>query len=70
MKLEIISAASVLPMQVAGNEHYGDEVRLKNRFLDLRREKVKNNMILRSEVISFIRDVMKKMDFKSFKLLY
>ena len=66
----IISAANVLPMQVAGNEYYGDEVRLKNRFLDLRRDKVKNNMILRSDVISFIRDVMKKMGFKSFRLLY
>ena len=65
---EIISAASVLPMQVAGNEHYGDEIRLKNRFLDLRRDKVKNNIILRSEVISFIRSIMKKMDFKNFRL--
>ena len=47
-------------MQVAGNEHYGDEIRLKNRFLDLRREKVKNNIILRSKVISFIRSIMIK----------
>ena len=35
---EIISVSNVLPMQVAGNEYYGDEIRLKNRFLDLRRE--------------------------------
>ena len=47
-QVEIISVSNVLPMQVAGNEHYGDEIRLKNRFLDLRREKVKNNIILRS----------------------
>ena len=40
-------------MQVAGNEHYGDEIRLKNRFLDLRRDKVKNNIILRSNIIAF-----------------
>ena len=38
-QVEIISVSNVLPMQVAGNEHYGDEIRLKNRFLDLRREK-------------------------------
>ena len=50
----IISAANILPMQVAGNEFYGDEVRLKNRFLDLRRDKVKNNMILRSDVIGLL----------------
>ena len=54
-------------MQVAGNEHYGDEVRLKNRFLDLRRDKVKNNMILRSDIISFIRDVMTKNGFQEFQ---
>ena len=63
----IISAANILPMQVAGNEHYGDEIRLKNRFLDLRREKVKNNMILRSEVISFIRYIMTKNGFQEFQ---
>ncbi len=63
----IISEAKILPMQVAGNEHYGDEVRLKNRFLDLRRDKVKNNMILRSDIISFIRDVMTKNGFQEFQ---
>ncbi len=63
----IISVSNVLPMQVAGNEHFGDEIRLKNRFLDLRREKVKNNIILRSEVISFIRSVMIKKGFQEFQ---
>ncbi len=63
----IISAANILPMQVAGNEFYGDEVRLKNRFLDLRRDKVKNNMILRSDVIGFIRNVMIKNGFHEFQ---
>ena len=64
---EIISPANVLPMQVAGNEHYGDEIRLKNRFLDLRRDKVKNNIILRSDVISFIRSIMTKHGFQEFQ---
>ena len=63
----IISVSNVLPMQVAGNEHFGDEIRLKNRFLDLRREKVKKNIILRSEIISFIRSVMIKKGFQEFQ---
>ena len=54
-EMKVISKANVLPIQVAGNDFYGDEIRLKNRFLDLRREKVKNNMIMRSEIIQFIR---------------
>ncbi len=66
-QVEIISVSNVLPMQVAGNEHYGDEIRLKNRFLDLRREKVKNNIILRSKVISFIRSIMMKNGFQEFQ---
>tara|TARA_Y100001970_G_scaffold291888_1_gene430853 strand:+ start:528 stop:2318 length:1791 start_codon:yes stop_codon:yes gene_type:complete len=65
--VNIISKSKVLPMQVAGNEYYGDEVRLKNRFLDLRREKVKNNIILRSEIIEFIRKTMIENNFKEFQ---
>ncbi|MGB0672103.1 MAG: aspartate--tRNA ligase [Rhodospirillales bacterium] len=49
------SAAEVLPMQVAQDADYSDEVRLTNRFLDLRREQVHANIILRSKVISSIR---------------
>ncbi len=64
---EIISKSKVLPMQVAGNEYYGDEIRLKNRFLDLRREKVKNNIILRSKIIEFIRSIMKENGFREFQ---
>ena len=63
----IISQSIILPMQVAGNEYYGDEIRLKNRFLDLRREKVKNNIILRSEVITFIRTLMIEYGFREFQ---
>ena len=66
-EINIISVSNVLPMQVAGNEHFGDEIRLKNRFLDLRREKVKKNIILRSEIISFIRSVMIKKGFQEFQ---
>ncbi|MCK5444159.1 MAG: aspartate--tRNA ligase, partial [Rhodospirillaceae bacterium] len=49
------SSADVLPMQVAGDAEYSDEMRLSHRFLDLRREKVHANIVLRSEVISSIR---------------
>lgn len=49
------SAAQVLPMQVAGDADYGEEIRLRHRYLDLRREQVHNNLILRSRVISSIR---------------
>jgi len=52
------SSAAVLPMQVAGNEEYSDEMRLKHRYLDLRREKVHANIVLRSRVIASIRQRM------------
>ncbi len=52
-KLE--SAAQVLPMQVAGDAEFSDEMRLTHRYLDLRREKVHANIVLRSNVISSIR---------------
>ena len=65
--VDVISKSEVLPMQVAGNDYYGDEIRLKNRFLDLRREKVKNNIILRSEIIEFIRNTMIENGFNEFQ---
>ena len=49
------NTAEVLPMQVAGEAEYSDEMRLSHRFIDLRREKVHANMVLRSNVISSIR---------------
>jgi len=49
------SSAQVLPMQVAGDAEYGEDIRLRHRYLDLRREQVHNNLILRSQIISSIR---------------
>ena len=49
------SRADELPMPVAGEQEYPEEIRLKYRFLDLRREKVHANMMLRSKVISSLR---------------
>ena len=54
----IESESDVLPMQISGSEEYGEELRLKNRFLDLRREKLHNNILLRAEIIYFIRKKM------------
>ncbi len=53
--LHVESPADVLPMQVAGEAEYSDEMRLTHRFLDLRREQVHANILLRSEIISSIR---------------
>ncbi len=65
--LNIISKAKVLPIQVAGDDHYNDELRLKNRFLDLRRDRLQNNILLRSEIIQYIRNEMLRLGFKEFQ---
>ncbi len=54
----VLSRAEELPMPVAGEQDYPEEIRLKYRFLDLRREKVHANMMLRSKVISSLRSRM------------
>ena len=52
------SRAEELPMPVAGEQEYPEDIRLKYRFLDLRREKVHANMMLRSKVIASLRTRM------------
>ncbi|MEE3165115.1 MAG: aspartate--tRNA ligase [Pseudomonadota bacterium] len=66
-KMEILSEAEDLPIPVFGEPDYPEDLRLKYRFLDLRRETLHNNIILRSEVIDFIREVMKENDFLEFQ---
>ncbi len=66
-ELKVISKAEVLPMLVSSEEHYNDELRFNNRFLDLRRERLKNNIFLRSDIIQFMRNEMLKLDFKEFQ---
>ncbi len=56
--LVVQSAAEVLPMQVAGEERFPEDIRLKYRFIDLRREKLHRNMMLRSQVITSVRQRM------------
>jgi aspartyl-tRNA synthetase len=55
---EILSESKDLPMPVFGEQDYPEEIRLKYRFLDLRRQEMHDNIILRSKVISFIRNKM------------
>ncbi|MBJ56968.1 MAG: aspartate--tRNA ligase [Rickettsiales bacterium] len=66
-KVKVLSTSDILPIQVTGNENYGDEIRLKNRFLDLRRDKLKKNIILRSQIIDFIRRKMIGLNFIEFQ---
>ncbi len=66
-EFHIESPAAVLPMQVAGEAEYSDEMRLSHRFLDLRREKVHANMVLRSEIIASIRRRMIDQGFMEFQ---
>ena len=55
---EILSESKDLPMPVFGEQDYPEDTRLKYRFLDLRRQEMHDNIILRSKVISFIRNQM------------
>ena len=64
---EILSKSDVLPLPVNSDIDYGEEVRLKYRFLDLRRHKLHNNILLRSKIISSIRQKMIKKGFVEFQ---
>ncbi|MDA9684888.1 aspartate--tRNA ligase [Candidatus Pelagibacter bacterium] len=65
--LEILSSAKELPIPVFGEQEYPEEIRLKYRFLDLRREEMHKNIVLRSKVISFIRSEMLKFGFLEYQ---
>ncbi len=65
--LEVLSSAKELPMPVFGEQDYPEEIRLKYRFLDLRREEMHKNIILRSKVISFIRSKMLELGFLEYQ---
>ncbi len=64
---EILGTCKELPMPVFTDQEYAEEIRLKYRFLDLRRKKIHENIILRSKVISFIRNEMHKLGFLEFQ---
>ena len=64
---ELLGSCKELPMPVFSDQEYAEEIRLKYRFLDLRRKKVHENILLRSNVISFIREEMIKLGFLEFQ---
>lgn len=66
-EVEIQNAAETLPLPVHGEHEYGEESRLRYRFLDLRRERMHRNMMLRSEIIASIRRRMIEQDFTEFQ---
>src|SRR5208283_3907255 len=65
--LEVQSAADVLPMQVAGDEKYPEDLRLRYRFIDLRRDKLHKNIMLRAGVIASFRRRMIEANFTEFQ---
>jgi aspartyl-tRNA synthetase len=65
--IEVQSAADVLPLQVAGDAAYPDELRLRYRYIDLRRDRVHRNIMLRSQVITSLRQRMIAQGFTEFQ---
>ena len=67
VQFEILGICKELPMPVFSEQEYAEEIRLKYRFLDLRRKKIHQNIILRSKVITFIRNEMNKLGFLEYQ---
>jgi len=63
----ILSEAKELPMPVFGEQEYPEEIRLKYRFIDLRRNEMHENIKLRSKILSFIRSKMIENNFLEFQ---
>ncbi len=64
---KVLGTCKELPLPVFSDQEYAEDIRLKYRFLDLRRKKIHENIILRSKVISFIRNKMNKLGFLEFQ---
>ena len=65
--IEVLGASAELPLMVFGDQEYPEETRLRYRYLDLRREKMQANMVLRSDVVSSIRKRMWDKKFREFQ---
>ncbi len=65
-EIEVLGAAAELPLQVFGDTDFPEETRLKYRFLDLRREKLHNNIMMRVKVVDSMRQRMKASGFNEF----
>ncbi len=66
-QVEVQSSAAELPMPVAGEQEYPEDIRLKYRYLDLRRDRLHANILLRSQVIASIRSRMIEQGFTEFQ---
>ncbi len=66
-KFSVLGTCKELPLPVFSDQEYAEDIRLKYRFLDLRRKKIHENILLRSKVISFIRNEMNKLGFLEFQ---
>ena len=67
INFEILGTSKELPLPVFSDQEYSEEIRLKYRFLDLRRAKIHKNINLRSRVISFIRKEMESLGFLEYQ---
>ena len=65
--VEVLGAAEELPLMVFGDQEYPEETRLRYRYLDLRREAMQRNMMLRSDVVSSIRRRMWDSGFREYQ---
>ena len=66
-EVTVQSAADVIPFQVADDDQAGEEIRLRHRYIDLRREKMQKNIRLRNNVTRKIRDLMHGQNFQEFQ---
>lgn len=66
-KYDILTSSNILPFQVFGEEEAGEDLRLKYRYLDLRRESLHRNILMRNRIIKFMRDQMWNMGFSEFQ---
>jgi aspartyl-tRNA synthetase len=66
-EIEVLGQAAELPLPVFGEQDYPEETRLKYRFLDLRRERIHNNIMLRGKVVSSMRQRMQEAGFNEFQ---
>lgn len=66
-EVEVLGAANELPLPVFGDQEYPEETRLTYRFLDLRREAMHENMMLRSNVVRWLRQKMWDQNFNEFQ---
>ncbi|OGI99686.1 MAG: hypothetical protein A2729_05895 [Candidatus Buchananbacteria bacterium RIFCSPHIGHO2_01_FULL_39_14] len=62
-KLEILNPAKTPPFEIESIQEPGEEIRMKYRYLDLRRSRPKNNLVMRHKIIKFVRDYFDKLGF-------